>query len=90
MPKEKNKRNATRRHDGANAWICLDGGFALRACYLIDYSETGVRIEVDASDVVPSVFNFMKTRGSRPGRRARIKWRRGTQIGAEFIANNSC
>jgi hypothetical protein len=81
----KNNRKANRKEFGVNAWIRLDGGFALRPCKLIDYSDTGVRISIDATEKLSGEFTFLMSRDAGRGRRARIKWRRGSQIGAEFV-----
>ena len=82
-PKE--HRKATRKPVGATAWIRLDGGFAVRPCKVIDLSDTGVRFTIDAADTVAGMFIFSTSRDTRSGRRARVKWRRGSQIGGEFI-----
>ena len=80
------KRKAERRKSGANAWIRLDGGgFAMRPCNMVDLSDTGVQITVHAAEAVPGVFTLLLSRDASFGRRARVKWRRGSQIGAEFI-----
>jgi hypothetical protein len=79
------KRKAERRKSGANAWIRLEGGFAMRPCNMVDLSDTGVKITVHAAETVPGVFTLLLSRDASFGRRARVKWRRGSQIGAEFI-----
>jgi hypothetical protein len=79
------KRKAARRKSGANGWIRLDGGFATRPCSMVDLSDTGVKITVHSAETVPGVFTLLTSRDGSPGRRARVKWRRGSQIGAEFI-----
>jgi hypothetical protein len=83
--KSKDQRKASRKTIGESAWIRLDGGFAVRPCNVIDLSDTGVQITIDAAESVPRIFTFMISRDSGTGRRVRIKWRRGSQIGAEFI-----
>jgi hypothetical protein len=82
----KNNRKSLRRSLGTDACIRLDGGFAARPCKVIDISDTGVRIRIEAADSVPRTFNFFVSRTANSGRRARIKWRRGSQIGAEFLS----
>jgi hypothetical protein len=69
----------------ANAWIRLDGGFAVRPCKVIDLSDTGVQIVIDGAEDVPSNFTFLTSRNDGLGRRARIKWRRESKIGAQFV-----
>ena len=82
--KLREQRKSTRQNVGASAWIRPDGGFAKRPCRLLDISESGIRIAISQGQEVPSVFNFAMTSDSL-GRRARIKWRNGTQLGAEFF-----
>ena len=79
------RRKALRKTSAANAWIALDGGFAVRSCSVVDLSDTGVQIKIDPADFVPSYFTFMTSRNSGTGRRARVVWRRGSKIGAQFL-----
>jgi hypothetical protein len=79
-----NKRRASRVKSGASAWLRLDGGFAMRPCQLLDVSDTGLRIAVDPSLRVPNDFVIVLSHGGQ-GRRAHIKWRNATQIGAQFV-----
>jgi hypothetical protein len=82
----KNNRKSLRRSLGTDACIRLDGGFAARPCKVMDISDTGVRIRIEAADSVPSTFSLFVSRTADSGRRARVKWRRGSQIGAEFLS----
>lgn len=79
-----NKRRASRIKSGAGGWLRLDGGFAMRPCQVLDVSDTGVRIAVDASLRVPNDFVIVLSHGGQ-GRRAHVKWRNATQIGAQFV-----
>jgi hypothetical protein len=79
-----NKRRASRMKSGASGWLRLDGGFAMRPCQVLDVSDTGVRIAVDPALRVPNDFVIVLSQGSQ-GRRAHIKWRNATQIGAQFV-----
>jgi len=81
----KDQRRASRKKGGTHAWIRLDG-FALRPCTVVDLSDTGVQIRIDAAQKVPKTFTLLMSRDSRSGRLAHVKWRRGTQIGAEFVS----
>lgn len=81
--KLREQRKSSRRNVGSTGWIRPDGGFATRQCRVLDISHTGVRLASDGQNV-PAVFSFAMSRGE-PGRRARVKWRNGTQIGAEFF-----
>lgn len=81
--KAKEHRRTPRRKFSANAWIRLDGQFAVRPCCVIDLSDSGARISVGAGETIPSTFTLLMSR-TASGRRARVVWRRGSQIGAEF------
>jgi hypothetical protein len=83
----KESRNAAREAMGTKAWIRFDDGFSVRACRLIDLSSSGVRIVVDAPHDVADRFSLLLTRDAAPGRRCRVKWRDGSEIGAEFIGS---
>jgi hypothetical protein len=81
----KEYRNAPRERMGTNAWIRFDDGFSVRACVLADFSRSGVRLVVDEPHTVAARFSLLLKRDANPGRRCRVKWRRGREIGAEFI-----
>ena len=81
----KDLRNAPRGKIGAKAWIRFDDGFSVRACRLIDQSNSGVRILVDAPRDVADRFSLLMSRDAAPGRRCKVKWRQGAEIGAEFV-----
>jgi hypothetical protein len=83
--KHREARKARRLAVGAAGWIRPDGGFARRPCTVLDISDTGVRISVADGQTVPSVFNFVSAKTGGLGRRARVKWKRGNEIGGEFI-----
>lgn len=80
----KDLRKATRKALGADAWIRLGSGFAVRACKVTDVSDTGVQITVLDAQPLPNEFTLLMSRNAT-GRRARVKWRRGAKIGAEFV-----
>jgi hypothetical protein len=75
-----------RKRVGSNAWIRSDVGFSMRKCTIADVSEGGVRLMVDDPSGVSSHFMLLSSRDASSGRRCRVKWRRGGQIGAEFLA----
>jgi hypothetical protein len=81
---KENRRGATRhRYDGNNAWVGLDGSL-VRRCQIINLSRTGVRLAVTNADSLPNKFTLILSKNSR-GRPARVKWRCGNEIGAEFF-----
>ena len=81
----KDFRQTPRAAIGSKAWIRFDDGFSVRACRLVDLSRTGFRIVVDAPRDVTDSFNLLLSRDAAPGRRCRVKWRSGSEIGAEFV-----
>jgi len=81
----KDKRQSPREKLGRTAWIRFDDGFSVRPCRLLDLSGTGARISVAAPSDVQGVFSLLLSRDAAPGRRCRVKWRRGSEIGAEFV-----
>ena len=85
----KDFRKTPRAAIGSKAWIRFDDGFSVRACRLIDRSSTGIRIVVDAPRDVADRFSLLLSRDAAPGRRCRVKWRNGSEIGAEFVGAKS-
>jgi hypothetical protein len=85
----KDHRKAHREDMGTKVWIRFDDGFSVRACRLIDLSSTGVRLAVDAPHDVANRFSLLMSRGATPGRKCRVKWRDGSEIGAEFIGSGN-
>jgi hypothetical protein len=81
----KDLRKEARTASGSKVWIRFDDGFSVRECRLIDLSGGGIRILVRAPYDVAGLFSLLMTRDAAPGRRCRVKWRRGKEIGAEFV-----
>jgi len=79
-------RRASRRRMGSLVWVRPDDGFSVRECVISDISSTGVRLVVDASLVTMKRFSLLMSRNAGQGCPCRVKWRRGTTIGAEFLA----
>jgi hypothetical protein len=85
---KENRRAAPRhRYDDNNTWIRL-GGSLTRPCQVLDLSRTGVRLTVTNAHSLPNTFTLILSKNSS-GRPARVKWRRGTEVGAEFFRANS-
>ena len=81
-----NRRGNGRRDVNRQAWISLNGGFAVRPCTVIDISETGVRLAVTSPQTVPGAFTLRMSRNTgSTGKAARVKWRQGSEIGAVFV-----
>ncbi len=76
------RRRSARSTLGAQAWIRLDSSFAVRPCRVIDLSPTGARLSIEGE--ITKSFALLLSLDSA-GRKARIKWRRGNQVGIEFV-----
>jgi hypothetical protein len=85
---QRESRKEPRSRIGRTVWIRFDDGFSVRACKLVDLSKGGIRIKVDAPRDVATLFSLLMTRNAAPGRRCRVKWRRGFEIGAEFVRSS--
>ena len=81
----KNLRSEARLNKGTTAWIRFDDGFSVRPCLLVDMSNAGVRLVVDEPYAVAYQFSLLLSRNAAPGRRCRVKRRRGLEIAAEFV-----
>jgi len=85
---KQNRRAASRhRYDRNNTRIGLEGSLT-RQCQVLDLSRTGVRLKVTNAHDLPNTFTLILSENSS-GRPARVKWRHGTEIGAEFLTANS-
>jgi hypothetical protein len=78
-----NRRRVLRRACDLSAWIRSEGSIAVQECRVVDLSQTGVRLSVvDANKIANRLILFLTKNGA--GRYATVRWRRGTQIGAEI------
>lgn len=80
----KDLRASARRNFDATGWIRLGGGFAIRRCKVINISDGGARISVPQQQAVPNSFSFTLDR-RREGCPARVKWRKGAEMGLAFV-----
>ena len=78
-------RKAPRRRMGTPAWIRPDEGFSVRKCIISDISPTGVRLYVDSSHANIKQFRLLLSRDAVQGCPCKVKWRRGSVVGAEFV-----
>ena len=76
-------QRAPRHSINTQAWIRQPGSFATQQCRVLDVSRSGVRLEAANPFSIPEnlILLFGK---SDVGCHATVKWRRGTQVGAEF------
>ena len=70
-----------------NAQIRQAGSFATQQCRVLDISRRDVRLQVVNAGNIPDSFllSFSK---SGPVYHASVRWRRGTEVGAELSANS--
>jgi hypothetical protein len=78
------RRYAPRRGYNDDAWIRPAGCFLIRRCKVVDLSRTGVRLTIANAHKIPNKF-ILSLWESGTGALAHAKWRRGAQIGAEFV-----
>ena len=80
------KKRDTRRSVQQAGWITLDGGFAARACTVLDLSVSGAKIVLDdPASVTGSRIRLAFTRDARTGRACEVVWRRGKTLGVRFV-----
>ena len=84
IPRKIDNRRAPRRACEINAWIRAEGCFATQQCRILDLSQTGVRLAIVDAYRTPRRFILLWSKNGT-GRHASIRWRRSTQIGAEFL-----
>jgi hypothetical protein len=82
---DKDRRKGKRRSLGSQGWVRMDRSFAVLPCKILETSDTGVRISLDRSEGLTDEFTLLATRSATSGRRAKVKWRRGLQVGAQFV-----
>lgn len=78
------KQRALRRRINQQGWIALPGDFAARRCLVIDISDSGAKLQIDDPHFARSQFELRLSR-TDAGRRCRVTWRRGSQVGVEFL-----
>jgi hypothetical protein len=83
-----NKRRTSRQAINAAAWLEIDNDTRLRRCKLVDISANGARLFVDDIENTPDTFNLLLSRFGRPNYRCNVVWRRGDELGVEFLAAN--
>ena len=78
-------RKAKRTHRRQAAWVVLDGGCTRFPCVLWDMSEGGARIAAARASTLPDVFGLFLTKDGKLRRFCRVTWRRGGQLGVQFV-----
>jgi PilZ domain-containing protein len=87
LPREQRRdlRRAKRAPRRQAAWVVLDGGCTRFACVLWDNSEGGARIAAARANTLPDVFGLFLTKDGKSRRFCRVAWRKGGQIGVQFV-----
>ena len=79
----KEKRRARRQTLRYTAWLAVTAEQRI-GCVVSDVSETGARIDVQDSKVIPDHFVLMLSSSGAARRYCRVMWRKPTQIGVKF------
>jgi hypothetical protein len=79
------KKRAPRKSVQQQAWIILEGGFAARACKVLDLSDSGAKISMTDPSAVHTRLKLVFARNSTRGRACEVAWRRGQTMGLKFV-----
>ncbi len=79
----KEKRRAKRQPLRYTAWVALTAE-QRHGCVVSDVSDTGTRIDVQDSKILPDNFVLMLTSNGAARRYCRVVWRKPTQVGVKF------
>jgi hypothetical protein len=77
-------RKKPRQQFHYNARIQISREAPLVACAIVDISEGGARISLEADEQLPEAFMLLLTRNGRTRRNCRLVWRNGQTLGVEF------
>lgn len=89
MSRPREQRKTKRTHRRQAAWVVLDGGGAKISCVLWDISEGGARIAAAHGNALPDVFGLFLTKDGKSRRFCQVVWRRGSQLGIRFVAEDA-
>src|SRR3990170_4763589 len=79
-----NKRKSRRRQVRYTAWLVLEGGQP-HSCELSDASDTGARLDVEDSKIIPDTFKLLLAgNGSAQRTRPLVVGRQPQQVGVKF------
>ena len=79
----KNKRKSLRRQISYMAWLVLEGD-QRHSCSLSDASDTGARLDVEDSKIIPNTFMLLLAGNGSAQRICRVVWRKPQQVGVQF------
>jgi hypothetical protein len=77
------KRKTHRRQLRYTAWMSV-GPKKLQGCVVSDISDSGARLHVENTKIVPDNFVLLLSTTGKPKRKCRVVWRKDGQIGVEF------
>src|SRR5664280_2289628 len=77
------KRQARRQPLRYTAWIALTAD-QRHGCVVSDVSDSGARIDVQDSKLIPDHFVLMLSSNGAARRFCRVMWRKPTQMGVKF------
>jgi hypothetical protein len=77
-------RKKRRQEFHYNARIQISREAPLVPCAIVDISEGGARLSLEADEPLPEAFILLLTRNGRTSRHCRVVWRDGHTLGVEF------
>jgi hypothetical protein len=77
-------RKKPRQQFNYNARIQIGSEAPLVTCAIVDISEGGARLSLEADEPLPEAFMLLLTRNGRTSRHCRLVWRTGQTLGVEF------
>ena len=77
-------RKKPRQQFHYNARIQTSSDAPLVPCAIVDISESGARLSLEAEAQLPEAFMLLLTRNGRTRRHCRLVWRNGQTLGVEF------
>jgi PilZ domain len=77
-------RKKPRQQFHYNARIQIRSEAPLVTCAIVDISESGARLSLEADEPLPEAFMLLLTRNGRAKRHCRLVWRNGQTLGVEF------
>lgn len=77
-------RRESRQEKGHRAWLDTGEGRPLLVCTLVDISQSGAKLSLDAIDQIPETFSLRLTRDGHPRFACRTVWRNSNMIGVAF------
>jgi hypothetical protein len=77
-------RKKPRRQFHYNASLLIEGEKLPCPCAIIDVSESGARLQLEADCELPERFILLLTKGGEARRHCRLVWRDGLFVGVAF------